>query len=61
MFLVKYLGLEDHTMITTSTVKLTKSVASSKDIINHHQSIQILMTELFNITKNLLPTSLDDF
>ena len=52
---------------TMGGVKLTflsrlrvKLVASSKDIGKHHQNIPILMKELFNINKNLLPTILDD-
>ena len=35
-------------------------VPNSKDIANHHRSIQILMKELYDITKNLLPTILAD-
>ena len=56
-FLEKPWGGVKLTFLSRLMVKL---VASSKDIGKHHQSIPILMKELFNINKNLLPTTLDD-
>ena len=41
--------------------RFLKLMANSKDIAKHHRSIQISMKEQFNITKNLLPITLDDF
>ena len=59
---ISWAGPEDHTRSLVNNIKsFFKLVTRSKDIVNHHQSIQILLKKLFNINKNLLPLTLDNF
>ena len=59
---ISWAGPEDHTRSLVNNIKsFFKLVTRSKYIVNHHQSIQILLKKLFNINKNLLPLTLDNF